>query len=281
MTATRMAQGLERAVELLARHEGHFLRPVPDVRELVKRVAEVAMLADLIAQAEPGRLPAAVCQAAGDLLERGWAAIGRGELLADLVDRDPAWVGVVPVYVPFHRRGLRNPRFDAQLQRHADAVGPIWFVQLAAAMAFRALGVASSLDADALLARSWIASATGFAPIPVERAYETTHVAMWLAALGPLPEPIRARVEAWAPKWMDAALAQRDADVAAELAIAVHHAGACVGAPRWQRLLALQARDGSFLPLRQPAGQLFHRFHATAVGAMALAQCLGPCGHRI
>ncbi|MCA9675666.1 MAG: hypothetical protein KC464_11565, partial [Myxococcales bacterium] len=271
--AADAATALQAAIGFLARGLPTFLRPVPDVVALVKRAAEVATLVDLAASAGLGRRAPALAPVLDAMLDRAWHALRRGDLLRELVDHDARLVALAPAYVHFHRRGLRHPRLAARLADHETSTAATWLPRLATAMALRAIGVPSRhLDADALAAASWIATARDLDDLTVARAYETTHVVLWLSLLGPTPAAIGDRVRATAPRWIDRFLARRDADVAAELAMALHRVGGDVPPSTWPRLIGLQLADGSFLP--SPAAARPHRlgrFHPTLVAAIALA----------
>jgi hypothetical protein len=268
-------EALRRAMGWLDEHAREILAPRPTWLLGVKRLAEAAMLADILLEEDLGRRDPVLEEHATGWLEACWRLLRGGDFLVECVERDGVWVGLAMAYVPFHKRGMRNPRFEAVLEARADRVEADWFVELAVACAFEHLALRPRRDIASLARSAWITRATRYMAIDPARAYETTHLVFWLEPLGRVTPALRDRLLDWTPRWVEHYRAVRNVDVVAELIMMSHVLGApCAAADTWSWLLDRQEADGAF-PGVGSSAPVLGRFHTTAVAAMALALCLG------
>ncbi len=264
-------------------HANHhaIVKPYPNWVKLAKRLGEITTLAHTLRKGGLGRLDPMLDQHAREWLHGAWLIVGKGEIFATAVAGNPAWVSLSMNYLPFYLEGLRNERFE-ELLRTAAARPPEleWFVALAVACALERMAIPSPLDVLGLARQSWCMRINIYKRPDPARAYETTHVVMWLAELGIIPTAVRESIAAWNPLWIESYQAVHNPDVVAELVAMQHAVDGCVSAPIWQWLLDKQDPDGSFPELDAP-NRALGRYHATVVAALTLAICLGSvaCHH--
>ena len=268
------ARALRAALAWLGQSAPEILSQRPTWVQGIKRLSEVALLARYILDGELGRSEPELAAQARGWLEVGWRILRRGDFLVDCIAQDPVWVGLASSYLPFHRQGLRSPRFEELLRQRVDRVELGWFVRLSVACALAQLGIPSKLAVDALAANAWAFRVPGPLQPDPARAYETTHVVMWLGEVGRIPAAQADRLRAWAPAWIDHYRRARNVDVVAELVLMLHILDRCAAEATWDWLLEQQDPDGSFPEMDIPS-RVRGRFHVTVATSFALATCLG------
>ena len=274
----RRIESLRRSLQWLFENRATFLAPKPTWIKGIKRLAEIAMLADLMLTYRLPAIDPTFGEHANKWLDTGWKALRQGDFLIHCIDMDPRWVALAATYGPFHRHGRRNARFEARVRAAPDGVDPNAFVRLSAATAYARIGIPSTLDIDALVAEQWISRVSEYTLADPVRAYETTHVVFWLGELGRITPMIRDKLGAWSDRWVAHYQRARNVDIVAELIQMMHYVGAPTSEDIWTWFLDSQDEDGSFPAIELPTRAL-GRYHTTVVGAMALAICLGeaPC----
>lgn len=265
---------LRRALEWMSANGLEIVSLRPTWLRAIKRIAEATMLARYLIEHDLGALDPAFAATAREWFEATWLVMREGEFLAEAVERDATWIALASTYVPFHRRGMRNPRLEHALRARADHVDDSWFVRLATAVAYRQLAIPSPLDVDALAREAWCLRIPEYQLGDVGRIYETTHVVIWLTELDALPAEAATRLGEFTPRWIDHFRSAHNADLVAELVMTLHHLGRCADDDTWTWLLSRQSADGSLPEMDIPTRAL-GRFHVTVVTAMALAVCLG------
>jgi hypothetical protein len=265
------AAAFARARAWVTAHDASFARmpdEPPDSLPFVKRVAELAVIADvLIRVGDPdGRT----------LLETCWDRLERGAIIARLA---PATPPVATVYVPFWRHGLRNAELETAVVASASAVDERP-VQLLITCALRACELTAPWDLDALLRDSWLGSFPGTWQVSSREAYIATHIVLFLAPTELLPAAYRTYLRRAIPAWIALFARAGDLDLVAELVMTAHALGDCVDAAEWQFLFAAQEPDG-LMPFRLawrgqevPAEARFlANYHSTLVTLAACATC--------
>ena len=265
-------ESFRRALAWTTKNAGEIIENRPTWIRLVKRIAEVGMLANYILDARLGRFDQTFEEDARRWLELAWSRTRSGELLVEAITLEPAWTSLAMTYAQFHRHGLRNARLDAILARRAQEATHEWFVQLATACGYRALGLPHA-DVRALAAQAWCVRIPTAQIADIGRMYETTHVIMWLGSED-LTAAERARLTTFLPTWIDHYRVVQNPDLVAELVVASHHLGGCANDETWSWLLGLQTADGSLREMDSPTPVL-GRWHVTFAFALALAACLG------
>lgn len=266
-------EAFRRALRWTTSNAGEILENRPSWIRLVKRLAEIGMLANSIIDGHLGRFDPSFEEDARRWIDLAWNRTRRGDLFAEALASNPAWTSLAMTYAQFHRHGLRNARFEELLGNHADSVTQEWLVSLANACAYRTLGLASSNDVHELAAQAWCVRIQEHQIADVGRMYETTHVIMWLGR-SDLSPGVRDRLRRFLPRWIDHYRVVKNPDLLAELVVAAHHLGDCTSDETWQWLLALQTEDGSLREMDSPT-RVLGRWHVTFAFAFALATCLG------
>lgn len=269
-------EALRRVLAWLGANAGELLRVRPSWVHALKRFAELGMLAGYILDGDLAGVDPSLAVEARRWLEATWEVTRRGEFLVEAVASDPAWTSLATTYAGFHRHGLRNARLEELLAERAREARHPWFVALATGCAYRALGIPSHHDVEALAAEAWCARIPTYQMPDIGVMYETTHVVMWLAGTPAMPAGVEARLRAFVPRWSEHYRAAHNPDIVAELVLAAHHLGGCASDATWAWLLGLQTAGGSVREVDVPSPAL-GRFHVTLVVAMAAAACLGRC----
>lgn len=274
----RQQRALVAAMMWMQRNHEQILRPWPDWIKGTKRLGEITGLARRILDLDLGQRDPMLKQHADEWLRLAWERFRHGDLFAEAITQDENWISLALTYVPFFHRGMRSLRFEECLRRLGPKIpdkNPMgFFVSLAVACSLHEMGIPCSLDIDTLTAQTWVFRIREpLRPDPA-RAYETTHVMMWLGDLKRIPAEVASRVGQWNLGWMDHYQKVRNGDVLAELVFMQHFFGRCVPDATWEWLLARQDPDGSFFDMDVP-DRVYGRFHATVVAAMALVLCLG------
>jgi hypothetical protein len=267
-------ESLRRTLTWLGANARELLELRPTWMRLTKRLAELGMLANHILDNHLGRIDPMFEIEALRWIEATWEVTRRGEFFVEALDSDPTWTSLAMTYSGFHRRGMRNERFEELLVRRAAEPTHEWFVELATGCAYRAMGLPWSRNVSALAAEAWCLRIPEAQIADIGRMYETTHVIMWLAQHDELSGEARERLRRFLPRWSDHYRAAHNPDLVAELVLAAHHLGSCASRETWQWLLSLQTEDGSLREMDIPSRTL-GRFHVTIVLAMAAAACLG------
>jgi hypothetical protein len=268
-------RALVSAMRWLEANHQEILAPKPNWIRGVKRIAEACALAQYIKDGDLGTIEPFLREHADEWITGSWRILRNGEFFADAIDGDSKWVSLAMNYVPFYRHGLRNERLERLIVERVHEVEDAWFIRLALACALQHMGIPSKLDIDALTAECWAMRLGGYQWADPPRAYETTHVAMWLADLKRLPPTLSERLREWSPAWMESYRNVSNPDVLAELVMMAHYyPPGCASEDIWKWLLSRQDPDGSFPQMDIPSRAL-GRYHATVVAAIALAVCLG------
>lgn len=273
----RKVQALKSALKWLESNHQVILSPRPTWIKGLKRIAEICTLVQFLQEGKLGRFDPMFEEHIREWLHGTWRALRQGEFFADVVQLDPLWISLALNYTTYFRNGLRNSRFETLLAQHAhQPPGASWFVELAVACGMSVIGLESNRDIDDLARNSWSFRLSEYQRPDPPRAYETTHVIMWLRDVNRVPPAIAQRILDWNPQWMASYQVAHNPDVHAELIMMNHHLGRCVTADVWDWQLAKQDPDGSFPAMDIPS-RVLGRYHATVVGAIALACCLGTC----
>lgn len=263
----------------MQQHHVEILSPHPDPIKATKRIGEIAGLARRILEANLGHLDPMLEQHASEWLRLCWNALREGEVLVEAIEWDPNWMSLATTYLPFFHRGLRSERFESKLHVLGPAIpqqNPMGFwVSLTVACSLAEMKIPCSLDILELARRSWVFRIVADQRPDPARAYETTHVMMWLGDLGMIPPDVVERVAVWNRGWMKHFEKVHNGDVLAELLMMQHYFGECGQDTTWRWLLDRQDVDGSFKEMDVPT-RVLGRFHATVVAGHALAMCLGP-----
>jgi len=266
-------ESFRRALAWTTSNARELLENRPSWIRLVKRLAEIAMLANYVIDGRLGRFDPGFEEDARRWLELAWQRTRRGDLLVEAIASEPAWTSLAMTYAEFHRHGLRNPRLDDLLAQRADAASHEWFVQLATGCAYRALGIPSRHDVSALASQAWCVRIPELQIADIGRMYETTHVIMWLAERDLTPA-VRERLRRFVPRWIEHYRVVQNPDLVAELVVAAHRLGDCGSDETWRWLLGRQTEDGSLREMDSPT-RVLGRWHVTFAFALALAACLG------
>ncbi len=266
----RFAAGLL-AQTWVERHEHWFARGAGEgacAGPFVKRTAELAVIA---AQLIDGGY-----RSGRPLLERCWERFDKGAELVKLAATSPV---VATIYVAFWRHGLRSPDLEHMLTRDLYATDDA-SVRLLSACALQACGLPAPWDLAGLLRDSWVGGMPPTWQVTPHEAYVATHVALFLAPTGQLPDGYRAYLRRAIPVWIALFARAGDLDLVGELIMTAHLLGDCVDPTEWRYLLDAQEPDG-LVPFRLawrgravPPEVRFHgNYHSTLVTVAACAMC--------
>ena len=247
LDATAPWQSLERACGWVDAHLRDFTisRSSQDAFwASLKAVAELAHAADFLR-----RMSDAVWHATGDRwLDLAWREVGRGELIAQAIAKDPRLLPVALTFVPFHLAGLRSARAVDTIasQLPAATLAPLEWTFVLPALAI--LGI----PAPARPTQSVLARRAPAAELSVDETYTLAHecfyVAHWGHVAPAFDDATAAYVAAALPALVDRFRAERDADVLAELVLASQTCRVAVAAEASQAIAAAQAPEGNIVP---------------------------------
>lgn len=234
----------------------------------VKRTAELAVIAaTLLDVGHPdGRI----------LLEKCWGRLGNGATLEKLAPAVPA---VATIYVAFWRHGLRSDVLERALVEAAPAAEEP-AVRLLVTCALRVCGLPAPWDLEELLRDSWIGGLPPTWQVTIHDAYIATHVVLFLAPAGLLPELYCRYLRRAVPVWFALFARAGHVDLVGELIMTAHALGDCVAPTEWQYLFDAQEPDG-LVPFRLawrgrevPVHTRFQgNYHSTLVGLAACTMC--------
>jgi hypothetical protein len=218
-------------------------------------------------------------------MDLAWDETVRGELIRAVIATDPKFVPTAITYLPFHLAGWRNEALRATI---AAEVPNATMVPLGWAMtvpALRMFGIAPTPAMEAEARRiSVLAQRTPPERLPQDAVYlfahECVYATEWGRHAARFDEPTAAYVAAALPALV--ALHREDADVVAELILAVHAVSAgCVADEVWDILEGAQEPAGNVRPpdkLVTIFERLVHpvlerTYHTTLVAIMAWSSC--------
>jgi hypothetical protein len=208
-------------------------------------------------------------------------ATAGGDSVRKLIAQNPLYAPALVTLLPLVLSGRVSPNLVAGLRLpHADELPPLAWVMLVPTL--ECFGVTPTPEMIERANRiSVLAHRTPAHALPADAAYVLAHECLYLTRLG-RTAMTDAYVEAVLPELAARCVAARDADLLAEIIVAMHIATpACVEQSAWQLLAAAQTAAGNvespttlptmFARLQHPA--LARTFHTTLVSIMAWASC--------
>jgi Domain of unknown function (DUF6895) len=279
-----MATPLDRACGWVDAHLGEFAvdRAAPAVARMppVKAVAELAHAAEVLERSEqPG-----AAATGRRWMDHAWRQIDGGEVIRELIAADARFVPAVITFLPFHLSGRTSARLTATLAAQL-AVAPL--DPLGCTMTVPAAQILGARPPPALVAGarplSVLASRTAPAVLPQDAVYVLVHECLYETRWGRRApgwdDATAAYVAAALPALIERFTADLDADLLAELALAVHAVSADrVPDPAWAALAGAQVAGGNVEPARLvtifprlPHPVLTRTYHTTLVAIMAWA----------
>ena len=249
----------------------------------IKAVTELAHAADFLLRTGEPRWVAVGHR----WMEFAWAEIKGGELLRALIKSDARLVPIGIAFLPFHLSGHHSDALNATMeaQVRATQMDPLGWTLTVPALEI--LGIAADpvmqVQARPL---SVLANRTAAALLPQDAVYLLAHECLYASSWGRhaprYPEETADYVAATLPALISNCCDVGDADVLAELVLALHSSSLpCVDLEVWKILQDAQEADGNVVS-REQLNTLFPRlvhpvlqrtYHTTLVAIMAWSAC--------
>jgi hypothetical protein len=237
----------------------------------VRTLGELGVLADQLLRHGPAQNKPHWTAAGESMMQLAWDRLDRGEILAELVETQPAMAIGVTVYWLFHLHGHRNERLAQAIARNAHHVPqPLAYL---AACAMREIGLTPPWTVEQ--AYAWSVVGRGVPPwrlSPIE-VYLVTHVAFYSSRFGERHQPFAGRdyLRRWLPVWLRHYEKIGAYDLLAEMIFTWHCVeDECCPQRAWDALVTAQRPDGSIPFSRDVEGD---DYHSSLMTITALLQC--------